>query len=195
MPVSPRKSIGRKRFVSLIKHLETLKDPDSFDYSHWGLGEVVRRNKKVKTFTDPNGLMGYGDHVGDYKIAETNVHGTCGTSGCVLGHAAFMPEFRKLGLRLVALLTTYDIEYVEKTQRGERPTFGADVVLVDRKGAVVVNSVTEIAEKIFGLSDTRTEEIFFPGGSAPSEEASAKEVAKYLRQQVKEIDANEGWSI
>jgi hypothetical protein len=106
-------AIGNNRLIRLAKFLDTLP-PERFDY---------------------------GRFVGDGWEGKQDL--SCGTTACALGWAATMPEFRALGLRLVANGYGHDFvtnmwndsaffaasELFETTLEQARYLFGGDVTL------------------------------------------------------------------
>ena len=127
-----------KRLLKLAAFLETLPK-GKFDYSSW-CGE-------------------------DAPDGDVNIH-TCGTTACAFGWATAMPEFRRLGLRMIDGFPS----------------------LKDDPGAEEAGA----SEEIFGTTYDQFVRLFYPdfgsGGSHSglSPTATPKQVAKHIRKCVKE---------
>lgn len=118
----------------------------------------------------------YGSWVGEHWLGKPDL--SCGTSACALGWATTVPSFRKLGLQL-------------KARKHEK-------TLVTLKGFTGRwwNGPRYASEKVFGLNENEMEYLFVPESGIALPEiglmeeglgfhASAKEVAKHIRQFVK----------
>jgi hypothetical protein len=138
--VSISRAVSNKRLLKLADFLEKLK-PARFDYGEW---------------------------VG--KTWQGGLDLSCGTTACALGWAAAMPEFRRLGLRLIA----YDPEHPE----------GGGTVRDIETGA----EDQDAAVRVFGLDSLGACELFLPGpgGDFPKADATPKQVAKHIRRFVKD---------
>lgn len=92
----------------------------------------------------------------------------CGTTACALGHAGLMPAFRKAGL---------------KTEASEN---GGRVCLTPRGKRAASTSWNEKAGmEFFGLTHDEALYLFFPG-HYPINERTAKDVAKRIKQMIKD---------
>lgn len=102
----------------------------------------------------------YGRWVGDNWGGKQDL--SCGTTACAFGWAATMPEFRRLGLCIA-------------------PGFLSGVVRLKDGG-----SSYSAAEKVFGLNPDEHDLLFLPAESGLGERATPKQVAKHIREFVKE---------
>ena len=133
--------MNAERLLKLADFLETLP-PERFDYSDW-----VGWNWK-----------------GDQTLS-------CGTPACALGWAAAMPEFRELGLQLIACPAAFRDGVIGKIGLKDDPDCGAE----------------HASAVIFGLSEDEHDYLFVPDWSNDLDEnASAKEVADHIRRFVEE---------
>lgn len=89
----------------------------------------------------------------------------CGTTACALGWACTMPSFRALGARF--------------NWRG--------VPTIDNCAPM------EVAEQLFGVSYNEACFLFLPMSSGLGLHATAKQVAKHLRQFVDGVRSPQGW--
>lgn len=113
---------------------------------------------------------------------------SCGTTACAMGWATTMPEFRRLGLRMNAAGT---------------PVFSDQVKLDDVPDAQVCFGRSDVtyggvgsAAEIFRISLESAGYLFVPGyqtklGEAPDEYASAKAVARHIRNFVRRVRKGE----
>jgi hypothetical protein len=136
--------MNKRRLLKLADFLETKVPPTRFNFNRW---------------------VGY-----DWKGADDI---SCGTSACALGWATQMPEFRKLGLRLV--LTEENIGGVQlsKGRGGRRPRAAGPLSM-------------RAAMRLFGLTNKQAEYLFVPHISegGPGAEATPVVVANHIRRFV-----------
>lgn len=135
---------GNKRLLLLADFLEKLPRK-RFDYSSW-VGE---------------GWQGASDL-------------SCGTTACALGWAAVMPEFRRLGLRLV---------------KGERDVLGCMVMNHHVLNKKTGSEGEDAAIEVFGLTWEQSCFVFNPSYSyfdamSPDANATPKQVARHIRKFV-----------
>lgn len=123
-------AVGNRRLLKLARFLRTIPRK-RFDYSNW-VGENWKGSQDLK----------------------------CGTTGCALGWAVTMPEFRRLGLRLLT----------GGTLKGF-PIHGARIG-------------SDAAKSIFALSGLEAELLFIPR-TMEEFEASPKYVARKIEKFVK----------
>lgn len=99
---------------------------------------------------------------------------SCGTTACAFGWGTTIPALRKAGLRLGLTNHGFGVVHLKDKMPSE-------------------NAPEEAAAKVFGLSKEDFDYLFFPyeeteayryGREAPSINASAKEVAKHIRNFV-----------
>ena len=107
---------GKRRLLKLADYLDTVK-PKYFDFESW----VGNAHKKVAA----SGL-------------------SCGTTACAVGHAANIPEFKRLGLKLNIELNSISLGIPLVT-----PTFG-DKTNLNAAGA------------FFSITDGEAVELFQP---------------------------------
>lgn len=148
------KAVSARRLLKLAIFLEALPRK-RFDYSHW---------------------------VGDDWQGARDL--SCGTTGCALGWAATMPEFRRLGLRLMC----------RKRWNGGLHGYADLEALgpLDARGSTTDRSLIAAAS-VFGLLATEARYVFLPehsdcGGNlpdAPTGRATPKQVAAHIRRFVK----------
>lgn len=100
---------------------------------------------------------------------------SCGTTACALGWAATMPEFRRLGLRLLRV-----------TENG-----AGSVTHTSLKDTYKSDEPFEAASIVFGINTDEAIYLFAPGvdgdrglKSSPSGGATPKQVAAHIRQFV-----------
>jgi hypothetical protein len=159
MAIEKSKSIpvGARRLLKLADYLDTVPD-ERFYYGTW-----------------VSGLSGRYDF-------DMYVRLTCGSTACALGHAATMPEFRKLGLKLRRNISLRGNGIVE---------------LKFKRHGVYYEARNEQAAKIFfKLDQGEVEYLFYPDWdgegespidglpAAPTVAANAKEVARHIRRFV-----------
>lgn len=164
-----KRIVGRRRLLKLADFLKKLP-ANRFDYTSWvGL-----------------------DWQGKQDLS-------CGTTGCALGWATTMPEFRRLGLRLHVVGKTCDTDL----DTGE--SFTSETYLVGMVGLKGKNDGPfQAASEIFKISlehaqflfspwfsidDPRPKEKLPPGHygylTSPGARAKPKDVAKHIREYVK----------
>jgi len=136
---------SNRRLLKLARFLDKVP-AKRFDYGSWtrGVGTV-----------DPV----------YYKAARLRLKGTkqeCGTTGCALGWATAVPEFRKLGLYLTG--------------------FGTPEIQTPRGNCV---RGEDAGVELFGLKYTEALDLFMPQ-NAGEDRATAKYVARKIRKFVKE---------
>lgn len=155
--LSPKQKriIGDRRLLKLATFLEKLPSKD-FNYSHW---------------------------IGSNRRSNEPMHPGCGTTACALGWAASMPEFRRLGLRIIPYNAQFNDSYkligIPLPDGNRLETYAA-------------------AQKIFHVDHDQAQFLFRPGAAiyglgdfdrfdAPGSDATPKQVAKHIRQFVKRI--------
>lgn len=92
---------------------------------------------------------------------------SCGTVACALGHACLMPQFQRLGARLI-------------------PDSYIATLLWPKMKDVPGSSEYDVSEQLFGLDATDHNHLFVPGASRLGSDATPKQVAKHIRKFVKE---------
>lgn len=160
-------ALQRGRLKKLSKHLKSLPEDDEtqgFDMNHWirvgapevkGKPKIQYKNGKVCAVVAP----------------EDNF---CKTSACVLGHAALISAFNKLGLR-VMLYNQY------RLTPGSDEQAQGDVVL--SKGGHKYMGVTA-GEKFFGLTEGEAYALFHGDWTTPK--LAAKVIDTFLAGKIKE---------
>lgn len=150
------KHTGNKRLLKLAEFLDRLP-PKRFDYSIW-VGE-------------------------DWQGAQDL---SCGTTGCALGWAAAMPEFQKLGVKLVGQsLMSVQLEEAVRAEAERRPPnltecmAWAKVIWPDKK----CSESFDTAAELFGLEGYEATDLFTPESN--EYKATPKYVAKKIRKFVK----------
>ena len=126
----------------------------------------------------PRKRFDYGRWVGDDWKGKTDL--ACGTTACAFGWATTIPALRKAGLRLV------------------ESTNGPRLFTVSIKGGSTSEHEAPklAAREIFGLENDEFEYLFIPDSGitfpelglpreGPTHQATAKQVAKHIRQFVK----------
>lgn len=76
-----------KRLAKLANHMKTI-EADTFNIDTWIDGQSINSNKIWMA------------KIEEHQFVTNNQINVCGTTACLLGHAAAMPEFRKRGLKL-----------------------------------------------------------------------------------------------
>lgn len=116
----------------------------------------------------------YGDWVGEDWRGKKDL--SCGTTACALGWATTIPSLRREGLRL------FKHDYSN----------GGYVGLIDKKGKETGDEI-DAGKKVFGLNSMEVGLLFYPGSTAlinghemesPDEDATPKQVAKFIRKFV-----------
>lgn len=85
----------------------------------------------------------------DHKQWKGKQDLSCGANACALGHAASMPEFRRLGLCLAPVSKTWAVAYVLTKSRLEKGQIS---------GGDIINSIKEI----FGTERSEFDFLFLP---------------------------------
>lgn len=104
----------------------------------------------------------------------------CGTTACALGHAAMLPEFRALGLRL--------FHYPNTTATGYVGLVDSECCIIPSLGSEYASGWLEACratKEIFGLTEKETSLLFVPEQSGldeskPAENATPQEVAAHI---------------
>ena len=112
------------------------------------LGLVVDRLESIR------------DNEFDYNVWVMEPVNGCGTVGCALGHACFIPELQELGLYL----------------NHNMPT-------VRRSGNIKYSA----AKEIFGISLNAAYELFSPIHSSVGANATRKQVANHIRNYIAKL--------
>ncbi len=154
-------SVFKKRLLKLVKLLKTVPDKQ-FDFGSW---------------------------VGDDWKGKKDL--SCGTTACALGWATTIPSLRKKGLRLFR---------GKEDGKDHWDSYG----YVGLRGSLLdaAKAPQEAAREIFGLTSEEFGYLFTPGGGigidltdytgksnslaySPDEGASAKEIARHIKNFVK----------
>lgn len=160
--------VSDDRLLALAKFLETKVKPQNFDFSSW-VGQIPK----------------------DLKLTPTK----CNTTACALGWATAMPRFSRLGLRISGEPGS-SFGYVSCGQT-EEETLGMDDIEIS----------FDSASRVFGVTDAEAQYLFAPENAAPQslvghcetceceiakslpdspgETATAKDLAKHIRNFVK----------
>lgn len=165
--VKPDKSVGRRRLMAL----------------HDDVRERSRR-KAWRRFFDMSAWVHTtfkGRYAWPNNNGEVEVNNECGTAACLLGHGVNVPMLRRAGLRAI------------KPLRDDHP-----VLAIPGKniwGGRSAQGADQICTELFGISSTRTRQIFVNELDCVHLSAVTPQKAlANLRKVVKEIDKYEGWT-
>ncbi len=142
------KRFEAKRLAKLAKYMKTIKD------NRFYIGAWLDGQKPIKRdVIEAAGLAEKNSLVTPEKINE------CGTTACLLGHAATMPEFRRRGLRMT-VLNLYDDFDIHGRANG-RANIGTNLCLYDEHtGQRITDDPFKAGAKFFGLSRTEVLRLF-----------------------------------
>jgi len=131
----------------------------------------------------PEAKFDYGSWVGNNWKGKSDL--SCGTTACALGWATTIPSLRRAGLRLGEMKVNTTTPFAPYMV-GTSPSW---------------SSAREAGMEIFGLTEDEFEFLFIPGSclnidsdgddfkedymEGPSDDATAKQVAKHIRNFVK----------
>lgn len=159
--------MNKERLLRLADHLDKVK-PEKFDITHWVTNEINPDLVLKSTKED----------------RELSIEGFCGTVACVLGHAAFIPEFRKAGLTVynealdpsVGFCGTivYNPDQVRINRIDDLEEFPTDGLA----GEAFFELTSNQAYYLFGLVDRAAE--FY--GREELEQVTSKDAARTIRQ-------------
>lgn len=149
-----------QKLARLARHLEDV-NPKKFDISRWVTDSIDPA--LVEENIDSNGCIA--------------LEGFCGTVACVLGHAAFIPEFREAGL-LPCMLSKH-----VKTDSGVGVVVYGDLS-GSRAGAEFFDIPVQDAKIIFGDSIASSHFYLKYLKVYPASKVNAAQAAEMLRRYV-----------
>lgn len=95
-----------------------------------------------------------------------NALNVCGTTACLLGHAATMPEFRKRGLKLVVydVDTSYDYDGDRYIESGKADICGGVHLYDEGSDYLLTDDAIEAGMEFFGLTSEDANALFTTRG-------------------------------
>lgn len=163
----------KERLLKLAERMDETK-PKKFYIGSW-MSPSIDEKRVIKNF--------------DPETKEVALEGFCGTVCCVLGHAAFMPEFREEGLTILA--TKFTDWYL-----GRDSISNGLVAYRNPKTGRITKDPIRAGQRFFDLPKSHAECIFATGsetystekfyGATRKDEITPKKVAKALRRYVEE---------
>lgn len=140
-----------QRLAKLARYMKTV-DEDQFYLGNWIDGNYNNLPKLVDVVNA---------EIRPGHIVTQEVLHSCGTTACLLGHAATMPEFRKRGLKLI--IRSY--HYYGVVKNVSRAVIRGEVVLRDEHtNLIIAYDSIRAGQYFFGLDYQEALELFTERG-------------------------------